>query len=103
MLKKLLLITGAILIAYLILVTVISADVAAPAAQAADSLGLSQDEGYVLRSVDGCLSVFRDGELCLKTDTQVAALPKADRVRLEEGIYVYSAKELKKLLEDYCS
>ena len=58
---------------------------------------------YTLKSLDGRVAVYEDGEPVLVTDTEVASLPKADRVRLLSGITVFSKEELKQLLEDICS
>ena len=100
--KKLLLITGAVLIAYLLLMTAAPGSGAHEIA-AADSASIASDTGYIVTAEQGRIVVYQGAELYLSTDTPVASLPKADRTKLERGIYVYSQKELKPLLEDLCS
>lgn len=102
-LKKLLLISGAILIAYLVLMTAYDSYTYAPDAAAADSASVAAHEGYLVTGDRGRIVVFRGKELYMSTDTQISSLPKADRVKLVEGIHIDSEKELKALLEDYCS
>ncbi len=99
--KKLLLITGAILIAYLILITVAAPPAATPWVSA--EVRQSEPEGYLVTEYEGRVAVYRDGVLYRTTDTLLSSLPKADVRRLREGIKVNSEKELKRLLEDYCS
>lgn len=97
--KRLLLITGIILILYLILMTMAAPPTAAPSAQTVER----QESGYRIGVSDGRVTVFRNGELYLRTDTPVSSLPRSDRTKLEEGIEINSLKELKERLEDYCS
>lgn len=101
--KKLILITGAILMVYLIVITAAAQPTDNSAAQAETAEADAEHSGYMIGVSDGRVAVFRDGELYVRTDTQVSSLPKADRMRLEEGIYLDSLKEIKKLLQDYCS
>ena len=96
--KKLFAFTGAILIACVIVSASIS-----PRPLPADDPGGGADSAFVMREEDGRVVVYRGGALYLRTDTRVAQLPKSDRVKLAEGITVYSEKELKRLVEDYCS
>ena len=98
--KRLIVITGVILVVYLVLVTVVTQEADAPAA-----VGVQQatESGYRIGASEGRVAVFRDGNLYLRTDTTLSSLPKSDRNRLEQGINVDSLKELKSLLEDYCS
>ena len=102
-LKKLIIITGVILTAYLILMTAL-----APAATTQESSSAAVQEstaesGYIIGISQGRVTVFKDGDTVVRTDTKLSDLPKSDRVRLEEGIRVDSLKELKERLEDYCS
>lgn len=98
--KKLLIITGAVLIAYVVLISVLTPAPAVPAAAAAPS---APDAEYVLCEDNGRVAVYRGDTLYLKTETRVDDLPRADRTRIRQGITVSSLKELKRLLEDYCS
>ena len=102
-LKKLIIITGMILVAYLILMTA-----AAPAATTQDTAPVTSREGdaengYIIGVSEGRVTVFRGEDTVVRTETKLSDLPKSDRVKLEEGIYIDSLKELKERLEDYCS
>ncbi len=101
--KKMFAVIGAVLIAYVILTSVMTGDASAPAAAGAHSTEEPTEQGYTVAVHEGRVAVFRGDTLLRLTDTPVDALPKADRVRLYEGISVNSDKELKLLLEDYCS
>ena len=96
-------ITGVVLIAYLILGTVIAQPTAAPSIETVSAEESAADSGYLIGISEGRVTVFRDGKAIVRTDTQLSDLPKSDRVRLEKGIRVDSIKELKERLEDYCS
>lgn len=101
--KKLIMITGTVLIAYLILVTMIAAPESAPSATTVTAQESTADSGYIIGISEGRVAVFRDGQTVIRTDTQLSDLPKSDRAKLEEGIHIDSLKELKERLEDYCS
>lgn len=101
--KKLLAITGAALIAYVILTSVMSGDSSAPAAVSAQSARETVAQSYTVAAYDGRVAVYLGDTLLRVTDTPVDSLPKADRVRLYDGIAVNSEKELKRMLEDLCS
>lgn len=101
--KKLLLITGAILAVYLVMTAMVTGDAQAPETVTAGSAVESSESGYMITSVDGMVAVIKDGELFMSTDTAVASLPKTDRNKITQGIWVNSKEELKSLLEDFCS
>lgn len=97
--KKLLAITGVILLIYLLG----SATLSPPRAE---RVGVTPTESRALFTVgeyEGYVAVFSESSEPRLTDTAVASLPKSDRGRLTEGIKIYSEKELKSLLEDLCS
>ena len=50
---------------------------------------------------DGCVCVYLDGELYLRTNTPVASLPAQDRDQLARGIIVETQQELHQILEDF--
>lgn len=102
-LKKLLAITGAVLISYVILTSVMTGDASAPAAVSAHSAEEPTESGYTVAAHDGRVAIFRGDILLRVTDTPIESLPKADRVRLYDGITVDSEKELKRMIEDLCS
>ena len=101
--KRLIGITGAFLLIYVIMTAAMT-----PAGEAtlpADR-EVSADENtamYTAREDNGRIVIESGGGVTLRTDTDVRGLPKIDRLRLEEGIELYSEKELKSFLEDYCS
>ncbi|MBQ3285465.1 MAG: hypothetical protein IJH40_07470 [Ruminococcus sp.] len=101
--KKLILIAGVIVMIYLALNLFVSPQADAPVAASASAQTAQQEKGFRIGVADDRVAVFRDGILYLKTETLLSSLPKSDRARLEEGIHVDSIKELKELLQDYCS
>lgn len=101
--KKLIMITGVILLAYLILGTLIAQPTAAPSVGTVSAEESAAAGGYLIGISEGRVTVFQDGKAIVRTDTQLSDLPKSDRVRLEKGVRVDSLKELKERLEDYCS
>ena len=96
--KKLLLITGVILIAYLLF---LSAQTPRPTDTAQTAAGSGAP--YTVREYQGYVAVFEKEKEPHITDTAVASLPQSDRGKLKKGISIYSEKELKALLEDLCS
>lgn len=71
-------------------------------ATSADDAG---EEKYIVKEFFGKIAVFKgsDETPVEITDTAVSSLPDYDKQQLKEGVYAYSEKELKRLLEDYCS
>ncbi len=101
--KRLILITGIVLISCVLAQGFVPASENPPSNRAyeqTESVG-----GYVLRDVGGRLTVFRGSEKepYMITDTYTSALPRADRLRLARGIEVESEAALRRTLEDYCS
>lgn len=107
--KKLILITGIILISYVVLTAVITSnaaktkDVQETQAQTTVTQSAVEPTVYIVKSEDNRVVVYLNGVLYLKTDALVSNLPKSDKNRLEEGIVIKSKEELKSILEDYCS
>ena len=60
---------------------------------------------YVVKVSDGKVAVAdgATGKIIKKTDTTVSILPKGDQKMLKKGIAVSDEKQLRLLLEDYCS
>ncbi len=98
--KKLILITGIILITC-VLVSVL----AAPRAAAGGAAAADAAQGFVIKDSGGRVAVFKSGENdpFLTTETYTATLPKNDVSKLKKGIDARDANELRRLLEDYCS
>ena len=65
----------------------------------------ASEEVYVVREIDGRVAVesVSTGKIVRRTDTMVSILPDEDRKRLKNGIKADSARELRRLLEDFCS
>lgn len=107
--KKIIGITGIILIACSIITAVYapvsSAENTAEAQfETADAVQESVEK-YIVRAENGLVVVYRAGEKTpfIKTDCSVANLPAADIVYLEKGIEIDGSRNLEKILEDYCS
>ncbi len=101
--KKMILITGTILIACVI----IGSLAAQPAAQTTRAEAASQIStvGYVVKESEGRVAVFIQGEEqpLMITETYLNTLPKTDAEKLKKGVFATDKKQLRKLLEDYCS
>ncbi len=101
--KKLIVIAGIVVMVYLALNLFLLPDADAPVSVSAVAEATQAETGFRIGTADDRVAVYRDGALYLKTETLLSSLPKSDRVRIEEGVSVSSVKELKQLLEDYCS
>ncbi len=62
-------------------------------------------EVYILKAENGKLVVYIKGESVpyFVTDTTITSLPRGDILRLEKGIEISGYENLKKSIEDYCS
>ncbi|MCQ4022007.1 MULTISPECIES: hypothetical protein [unclassified Ruminococcus] len=60
---------------------------------------------YIVKEFYGRVAVFENGkETPLDiTDTAIDSLPDFDKQQLKIGVYAANERELKRLLEDYCS
>ena len=104
--KKLVLITGIILMVCLFISVY-----AAPAATVGTQVSVTdenkgnENEVFVLKSENNYIVVYKFGENTpyMTTDTLVSTLPKGDIMLLEKGIEVKGEENLKKSLEDFCS
>ncbi len=95
--------TGAILLVYVILSAIFvpirtSSDLAI-----ADAAQSPQGPMYTAREEDDRIVIYAGESLVTRSDTRVSQLPKIDRIRLREGVDLFSEKELKAFVEDYCS
>ena len=100
--KRLLLITGVLLIAYVVMMSALSPS-ASSYEEIPDETAVTEADEYIVLDENGRVAVTLNGALYLRTDTVVASLPKADRTKLKKGIVLTDKAALKKLLEDYCS
>ena len=56
---------------------------------------------YTVKSYEGRIGIFENGELTYLLDVYINTLPKTDRKLLEEGIVAYTEAELRDIIEDY--
>ena len=61
------------------------------------------DYKYVVKEVLGKINVFEKGKKTptIVTEKSTEYLPEYDQKMLKDGIYLYSKKELNKILQDY--
>lgn len=103
--KKLILLTGVILIAC-VCVQAIAAPPPAPSQTAAENRQpKGADAGYIIRDSGGKIAVFNAGDdrPLFTTETRTESLPRADAKKLREGVKAPDRQTLRRILEDYCS
>lgn len=104
--KKLIGITGIILIGCVCVSSLYApkANAAFTAEQTVQAQA-SSEESFVVKSENNFIVVYRNGESTpyLTTQSRADSLPKSDIMQLKSGIEVVGEKNLRKLLEDYCS
>ncbi len=104
--KKLVLITGIILMACLF-----TSVYAAPSASVKASVTTNTEDKsetvdiYIMKAENNRIVVYKKGEQVpyIETETLVSSLPKGDIMLLEKGIEIEGEKNLQKSLEDFCS
>ena len=105
--KRIICITGIILIACVITGAVVEENKVASAdyTQTYSTAVTESTPIYIIKAENGLLTVYRKGEASpyITTETHVSNLPKSDRNILEKGIEVQGDTQLRKALEDYCS
>ena len=108
--KKLIGITGVILIACICISSLYALPTAAQTSTVLTTTALTETtaesrENYIIKSENNVIVVYKTGENapCIVTETRTDNLPKGDVLRLKNGIEVEGEKNLKKMLEDYCS
>lgn len=103
--KKLVCVTGIILISC-VCISALASPQAVAQAQVSQHVPQTQSgQSFVIKDKDGRLAVFRKGEAnpFMTTETYTNTLPRADINKLKKGVEAADAEELRKLLEDYCS
>lgn len=103
--KKLVCVTGIILISC-VCISALASPQAVAQTEAAPTVPQTQSEqGFVIKDCEGRLAVFRKGESTpfITTETYTNTLPRADINKLKQGIEAENAEKMRKLLEDYCS
>ncbi len=103
--KRLLLITGIVLSAYILMTSALSPSAKSETAQTVSTTAAvtATEPVYTVIDENGRVAVLLNGASYLRTDTLVRDLPKTDQKRLKEGIAVSGRDELRRLLEDLCS
>ncbi len=108
--KKIIGITGVILIACICISNLYAVPTAAqtPTVSTATEPTRSaekSEENYIIKSENDVIVVYKSGESTpfLVTETRTNSLPKGDILRLKSGIDIEGETNLKKTLEDYCS
>ena len=104
--KRLVCITGIILIACVCMMTFFAPQTSAEVQEnTKNQEDLISEQVYVIKSENNRIVVYKKGEILpfLTTDTLTSSLPKSDIMNLNKGIEVKGEINLKKLLEDYCS
>ena len=105
--KRLICITGIILIACVITGAVVTENSTVGTQYTAnqDVTKAESEEIYILKAENGLLTVYRKGDdtAYITTETITSNLPKSDADMLEKGIEVIGNDRLRKALEDYCS
>ncbi len=108
--KRLIAITGAILIGC----TIVSAAASSESKLSettqtiyneTENPSKSEQNDFIIRLVNENVVVFLSDGMTVYLDTgkNVSSLPQGDKLRLEQGIEVHGRDNLKRLLEDYCS
>lgn len=105
--KKLICITGIILIACAVTGNIFApnADASAQTVQQSSAGDKQEEDVYVLKIEDGYLNVYckESGKIYLHTGTMSQNLPKSDVMRLEKGVEIKGKESLRRAVEDYCS
>lgn len=104
--KKLVLITGIILLACLFTGVYASPDATVKTENAiSGDVNAETGQAFVIKSENNHIVVYKKGENSpfMTTDTTVSSLPKGDIMLLEKGIEVSGEENLKRSLEDFCS
>lgn len=107
--KKLVLITGIILLACTVTSAVFAsptyAENQSPNTQSSQNPTDSNQQIYIIKECNGKIAVYKKGDFApfMTTDTMTANLPKSDVLNLKNGIEVTGDAQLQKALEDFCS
>ena len=108
--KKIVGLTGVILIACMMISSLFAPVNSAENTSATSDYSASQNNGttegdYIIKAEKGYIVVYKKGEdkAYLTTDCRVSNLPKGDALYLEKGIEIKGKENLMRALEDYCS
>lgn len=101
--KRLIGITGAVLLTYTVLSATLIPSERSASAAGRQTASVENTAMYTAREEDDRIVIYVGERFLIRTDTSVSSLPKIDRIRLRDGIEFNSDKELKRFMEDYCS
>ncbi len=101
--KKLIGITGAILLSYVLVTAAFAPSDTVTRSLLTQAVIPDEKAAYTARDEEDKIVIYAGDAPMLRTDTRVSQLPKIDRIRLREGVELFSEKELKEFVEDYCS
>ncbi len=108
--KKLLAVTGCVLISVIIISSYASAHPSGGKTDTGEGSPLelteyNQKNGYIVSIFAGKVAIFResDEQVLFTTNTFADDLPKADRDMLQKGIIVPTMRDAEKLIQSYCS
>ena len=103
--KKLICITGIILIGCVCISTIYAPSTMAETYTEQTQHNTALNDVFIIKSENNRIVVYKKGESTpyITTDTLTSGLPKGDILQLQEGIEVKGEAKLKKSLEDYCS
>ncbi len=104
--KRLVCITGVILISCVCIMTFFAPQTSAEVQNnLSTQQNTSQEQIYIIKSENNRIVVYKKGETIpfMTTDTLTSTLPKGDIMHLNKGIEIIGEINLKKSLEDYCS
>ena len=105
--KKLICVTGIILIACAVTGNLFTAgtDASAQTVQQSNTEDKCEEDVFILKIEDGYLNVYykESGNIYLKTGTMSSNLPKSDVIQLEKDVEITGKEALRRAVEDYCS
>ena len=108
--KKIVGLTGVILIACMMISSLFAPVNSAENTSATSNYSSSQNNGttegdYIIKAEKGYIVVYKKGEdkAYLTTDCRVSNRPKGDALYLEKGIEIKGKENLMRALEHYCS
>ena len=108
--KKMIAITGLILISLFVISTYASAENAKPVIgssikEETPIASAPPENGYIVSVFAGKVAIYResDKQVIFTTDNLVSDLPQQDQEFLKKGIYAPTIREADKLIQKYCS
>lgn len=108
--KKIIAVTGFILISLIVISSYASAENAKPVigstvTEEVPIASAPPENGYIVSVFAGKVAIYResDNQVIFTTDNLVSDLPPQDQEFLKRGIYAPTIREADKLIQKYCS